>query len=234
MAKGSGNKLKIIRGKLDGKTVVFDDSDEVIIVGFNPTEYSVDKSNSYSEPAIPGLGSPIIQFGKGNVKTLSLELLLDTYTYHDEDDPETDIRRKYIDKFEKLIEIDGDIHAPPPCRVVWGSLDFTGVLESLKKKYVLFLDGGIPVRARVSLNFKEYIPVDVQVRKVSQSSPDRYKKYIVKEQDSLWLISSKKYGDVKHWKIIAESNNIDDPKNLKPGQELIILPLKDKKGLYHG
>lgn len=220
------NKLSIIRGKLEGKKVKFDDKDNgaVINICFNPTEYSINKSNAFSEANIPGLGSPIIQFNRGNVKTLSLELLLDTYTYEKGED----LRKKYIEKLEKLIEIDGELHAPPPCKVVWGSLEFVGVLESLRKSYVLFLDDGTPVRARVTLSFKEYIPVEIQVKASPHSSPDRVKRYLVKECDSLWQISNKAYGDPSYWRLIAEWNNIDNPRFLEIGKEISIPPLSKR------
>lgn len=220
------NKLIIIKGKPEGKKAKFDekDSEYVIEICFNPTEYSVDKNITFSEASIPGLDSPIIQFSSGRAKTLSLELLLDTYTYNKGED----IRKKYIEKLEKLIEIDGDFHAPPPCKVVWGNLEFVGVLDSMRKRYILFLDDGIPVRARVTLSFKEYIPVEIQIKKSPRSSPDRLKKYVIKEGDSLWQLSYKKYGEPYYWRIIAEANKIDNPISLEPGEEIDIPPLDRK------
>ena len=45
------NKLTIIRGTLQGKKAIFNEFDptSVISVPFNPSEYSVEKSNSFSE-----------------------------------------------------------------------------------------------------------------------------------------------------------------------------------------
>lgn len=218
------NKLVIIRGKWDGNKVKFDSEGEgyVITVSFNPTEYSINKSNVFSEASIPGLGSPIVQFNRGNVRTLSLDLLLDTYTggslrnscWTLTPGEGEDLRTKYINKFEKLLEIDGELHAPPPCKVLWANLEFVGVLESLQKRYVFFLDDGTPVRARLTLNFKEYVPVEIQLKTSPRSSPDRRKTYLVKEGDSLWQISAKAYGDPGQWRIIAEANNIEVPRFL--------------------
>jgi len=114
--------------------------------------------------------------------------------------------------------------AKTPCKVVWGSLEFVGVLDSMKKRYILFLDGGIPVRARVTLSFKEYIPVEIQIKKSPRSSPDRLKKYVIKEGDSLWQLSYKEYGEPYYWRIIAEANKIDNPILLEPGKEIDIPP----------
>ncbi len=224
MAKEKLDRLIITKGTYEGNKAKFNDKDSgsVIKIKFNPTEYSVDESNTYSETAIPGLDSPIIQFNSGKAKTLSLELLIDTYTY----DKGVDIRKKYIDKLDELIEVDGSIHAPPPCKVHWSSLIFVGVLESIKKKFVLFKSDGIPVRARVSLSFKEYVPVEIQVKKIKRSSPDKYKSRIIAEGDSLWFMAYKEYGSPAYWRYIAENNKIDNPLMLEPGREITLPPLK--------
>lgn len=223
--KDAEKKLIIIKGKKGNSGVKFDKSQgSVIEVCFNPTEYSLDKTNVYSEAAIPGLGSPIIQFNRGNIRTLSLELLLDTYS----NGKGEDLKEKYINKLEQLVEMDGELHAPPPCKVLWGTLEFTGVLESLRKKYVLFSEDGTPVRARVTLSFKEYKPVEIQVKESPASSPDRTKRYLIKEGDSLWQISDEAYGEPGYWRFIADANNIDNPELLETGREIIIPPLSEK------
>ena len=57
-----------------------------------------------------------------------------------------------------------------------------------------------------------------------QSDADRY--YWVQKGDSLASIARKYYGDVRHWKRIAEANNIADPNHITPGQRLVIPPLE--------
>jgi hypothetical protein len=219
-------KLQIIPGKLSGKEAKFNE-DEAIEVIFNPTEYSTDKKNVFSEATIPGLGSPIIQFSHGAATTLSLELLIDTYE-KGKGKSRKDLKKEYIEKFEKLVKVDGELHAPPPCKVHWGDLEFIGVLESLRKNYILFLDDGKPVRAKLTFSFKEYIPVKIQVKDSPFSSPDKTKKFLVKEGDSIWQISYIAYGDPKYWRVIAEENNIDDPRCLEPGKEITIPPLREE------
>jgi len=215
------NKIVLISGKYEGSQANFSGG-TVIEICFNPSEYTLDKSNTFSEATIPGLDSPIIQFSSGQAQTLSLELLLDTYTYEKGED----IRTKYIEKLEKLVEIDGKFHAPPPCKVLWSSLEFVGVLEKMTKKYVLFKDNGTPVRARVNLSFKEYKPVEIQLKQSPRSSPDKYKKYVMIEGDSLWHLAYKAYGKAAYWRVIAEANAIDDPLLVEAGTEIRLPPLE--------
>ncbi len=222
---GDGKKLVIMRGQYQGKQASFTQGDSVTVC-FNPTEYSIEKSNTYAEAAIPGLDSPILQYTHGNTRTLSLELLIDTITYDDGED----VRDKYLSKFDQLLALDGEMHAAPPCKVVWGSLEFVGVLESLSKRFVLFKDDGTPVRARLTTKWKEYVPVEIQLRSTPRSSPDKRKVHTLREGDALWLIAARAYGNPRHWKVLAEANAIDDPLRLEPGRELVIPRLPPREG----
>ena len=210
-------KLFIIRGKPRGPQVWFDESDRLELP-FNPTEYSIDNRSVYSEAAIPGLDAPLLQYNHGEARSLSLELLLDTYTYGDQ----KDVRHSYIHKLESLLLVDGELHAPPPCKVVWGSLEFVGLLQELRKRYLLFLEDGTPVRARVNMTWKEYLPLVMQLRRTLRSSPDRRKARLLEEGASLWQIAYEEYGDVKYWKLLAAVNDIENPLKLTPGDELAI------------
>jgi hypothetical protein len=51
---------------------------QFIHVQFNPTEYSLAKSATFAEIAIPSLDTPVLQFVRGQSEKLTLELFLDT------------------------------------------------------------------------------------------------------------------------------------------------------------
>src|SRR4051794_29518076 len=86
------------------------DKNKIITVLFNPTEYSFDRTNSYKATAVPGLGSPILQFVNGECDQLSMELFLDDYT--DPQGPtslaqkENDPLAKRLKDISKLLQID--------------------------------------------------------------------------------------------------------------------------------
>ena len=222
------DKLIIIKGKFQGSEVEFPSSSDTFKVCFNPSEYTVSKRASYAEAAIPGLDSPIIQFNRGEARTLSIELLLDTYTYDDGGD----VRTAYLQKLQSFLLVDPELHAPPPCKVVWGSLEFVGLLENLTKRYVMFQDDGTPVRARVSISFKEYISVSVQLSTTPRASPDRRKVHTLKSGETLWQLAYEAYGDPRYWKAIAQENNIDTPRKLTPGRGIVIPSLERKAGAF--
>src|SRR4051812_34621889 len=136
------------------------DKGKVIPVLFNPTEYTFERANSYKATAVPGLGAPLLQFVNGESDHLGMDLFLDDYT--DPKGPtslqqkETDPLGKRLKDLTKLLEIDRDLHAPPPVRFSWGPMEFAAVIEKLGRKVTMFHPDGAPARAALSVAFKEY------------------------------------------------------------------------------
>ena len=186
---------------------------ETIKVLFNPNEYRLAVSNQFAEAAIPGLAAPLLQFGRGNASTLSMQLFFDTY------EQRTDVRQ-YSGKIIKLLEIDPDLHAPPVCMFAWGHLEFVGVLERADQRFTLFLSDGTPVRATVDVTFKEFFESKKQAGQLQ--SADFAKHYVVRRGDTLSSIAGQEFGDPALWRPIAEANRIDNPLALQPGQVLVI------------
>lgn len=202
---------------LDSNLNVRDD----IEILYYPPEYSMEKSNTYAEIAIPGLESPFIQFIKGNIGTITLEVFYDTY------EKGTDVR-EHVNKLTGLLNIDPAIHAPPPLLFHWGleeAAPFYCVLEKATKRFTMFNQGGIPVRARVSITLKEF-KKELNKREKSRQSPDKTKIHTVIEGDSLWWMAYKEYGDPGLWRQIAAKNKIENPRFLDTGQDLVIPPLE--------
>ena len=194
--------------------------DGPIPLKLNPTEYQVQKSNNFAEIAIPGLESPPIQFIRGAAEQLTTELLVDT------SDTLEDVRTRYVDEIRDLMRLDCELHAPPVVRLVWDTQVFLGVLESLSITYVLFSPDGIPLRAKLGVTLKEYRPAEVQVRECPTASPDFEKIYTVRLGDTLSGIAGAVYRDPGVWRAIARENDIQDPRQLDPGQILTIPRLR--------
>lgn len=218
------NKLVIIRGRGEGRRSVFDPSDasSTFEALFNPAEYLSSDANEYSVLPIRGVNAPLLQYSRGSRRTLDFSLLLDTYASGPPGARGGDVRRRYVAFLEGLMAVDGDLHRPPLCKIVWGGLEFVGVLTSLRKRYTLFLNDGTPVRARVALSFQEIVAPQAQADTTKLSSPDKTKRHIVQEGDSLWQIAYREYGSPTEWRVVAEANEIDDPRRLVPGTELVI------------
>ncbi|TWT91740.1 CIS tube protein [Stieleria varia] len=192
------------------------DSQALIPVHFNPTEYQLQKQNSFADINIPGLETPPIQFVRGSGEKLTTELLVDT------SDTLQDVREKYVYKLRGLMNIQGDLHAPPIVRLVWDKDVFRGVLESLNVTYLMFRPDGIPLRAKLAIALKEYRTVEEQIKERPRNSPDVQKIYTVVRGDTISSVAFKLFRDGSMWRAIASANQIRDPRRLSPGMVLTI------------
>jgi nucleoid-associated protein YgaU len=186
---------------------------------FNPKEYSIEKSNQFQSTTVPGLSTPITQFVSGSAQTLTMELFFDSYEKGED-------VRDYTGKLTALLDIDADLHAPLICKFIWGKPEFKATLERVSQRFTMFLDSGIPVRATLSVTFKEYKTITEQLQSPPRESADRTKRRVIKQGDTLWLIADREYGDPDLWRPIAEANKIDNPRILEIGKEIIIPPLR--------
>ena len=215
---------------------VLDGSDKgnVITVLFNPTEYSFERTNSYKATPVPGLSSPLLQFVNGECDQLSMELFLDDYT--DPKGPtsllqkEKDPLQKRLRDISKLLLIDRDLHAPPPVRFNWGPMEFAAVIEKLGRKVTMFHPDGSPARATLSVTFKEYRTLREQLEDPRRESADKTKRRVVVGGEALWWIAAREYDDANEWLRIATANDLDDPREIAPGDWLVLPPIENPNG----
>lgn len=191
---------------------------------YNPAELTIDTKAQFQRTAMPGLPTPITQFVSGDTQSLSFDLFFDTYEAGED-------VRIHTKKVVSLLNIERDLHAPPVCLFQWGgplsgTMDaFKGVIDSCGQKFTMFLDSGVPVRATLSLSVSEYQTLDEQVTALKLQSADRTKRRVFTQGDSLWGLAYKEYNDVTQWRLIAEANDIDNPRRVSPGTVLTLPPL---------
>ena len=79
----------------------------------------------------------------------------------------------------------------------------------------------------MSLSFQECKDADVQgpQNPTSQGSWG-HKIHVVRPNDTIDLIAAQQYGDPTAWRFIADTNDLDNPMELRPGQVLAIAPLE--------
>jgi hypothetical protein len=211
------------------------DSHEFFTVLFNPGEYTVNKDINYAQASVPGLSSPILQFVNGNMKTLEMELLVDTYETHFEGSRQ--VNRAWEDvrtltrKITNLMSINPRTHAPPVVMFTWGSVSFTGVLARVNQRFTMFLPDGTPVRARLQVAFNEYRNAELEAKEIKRETADYSKLYVVGQEETLSNIAYAIYGDPALWRPIAIHNKIDNPHVLPVGTRLLVpkLPFRDPK-----
>jgi nucleoid-associated protein YgaU len=202
---------------------------------FNPTEYTLEKSAQIAEVAIYGIDSPILQFTRGQNEKLTLELFFDT-TIEGMGGQAPEARtgdqardvRDLTKSIYQLVKIQPKTHAPPRIRFTWGEgLSFKAVVESVQQKFTLFSPKGVPLRATVSVTFREYKTLEEQLAELNLQSADHTKSYVVTRRETLHQIAAKVYDDPTRWREIADENEdvIDSPRRLVPGTALKIPPL---------
>ena len=165
-----------------------DPKPEPIPVQYNPTELTFDKSAQLAEVAIPGLDMPLQQFVRGQAEKLSLDLFFDT-TDQGMGDGASSVT-EMTDKIYNLVKIVPTLHAPPICVLIWndkfpgrslGSLTevqikgqsrhgFQCVAESVKQKFTLFSTEGVPLRATLTVAFREYKTLEQQLQQLKLSA----------------------------------------------------------------
>jgi hypothetical protein len=209
-----------------------------LTVMFNPEEYTFSKDVNFAPAAVPGLSSPLLQFVNGNLRTLELDLLVDTTEARGNDiDAGADVR-PLVNRLTNLMDIDPERHAPPVLLFVWGaSLSFTCVLARATQRFVMFKSDGTPVRARVQVTFNEYRNAELEAKEVKRETADYSKVHEVVQGDTLASIAAGAYSDTRQWRPIALRNGIDDPRTLTLGARLLIPPLPfldPETGAVHG
>ncbi len=200
---------------------------------FNPESYSVSKSvswgsasaatNASSSPSEQNnrkLNAPTVDFEGGGSRTLSLNL------FYDVTEPIKGKRikdvRKLTNKLVKLTRIDRVLGHPPIVRVAWGhapsgaDFPFTGVITSLTQNFTLFSNDGKPLRADLNVTFTEFLNPDLDQRETDPEMTTRR----VKRGDTLSSIAAEVYQDPGAWRLIAEANQIDDPRRVDAGRLL--------------
>lgn len=201
------------------------DAGEEIEVLFNPAEYAIETSNNFQSSAPPGLSSPILQFVNGEAQVLAMDLYLDTYT----DGGSADVS-ELTTRIARLLDIDEELHAPPHVEFLWGVFAFKAVIDKLSRRFTMFLPDGTPVRATLSISFRHYRTLPEQLEQPRRNSSDRTKRRILTQADTIWLLAHREYGNVRHWRLIAKANDIDDPRALEPGDALVLPPLDKLAG----
>jgi nucleoid-associated protein YgaU len=199
-------------------------TNEAFSVLFNPTEYSVTKTVTWTTQQTQGENAPKSDFTGGAPQTMDMTLFFDV-----SEQPNADVRN-YVNKLVNLTKIDtskrnssSGMGRPPLCLFQWGShWYFTAAITSLKVTYTLFREDGTPIRANAVVSFKEVEDDEpLPQNPTSHSEPGR-KRREVRPQDTLATIAYEEYGDPNKWRMIADVNQLDDPLGIRPGQVLAI------------
>ncbi len=198
---------------------------ETVPCMFNPTDYTFSKSNDWSEQKSEKQNVSNLQFGGGSGATLELVFFFDTYEAHGNFQAGTDVRT-YTKGLWDMMKVSSS-GEPPTCRFEWGSFwSFEGVITSITQKFTFFDSDGTPLRSTLTVAFKQNKDEGVYPPQnpTSGGHPGEHLR-TVRQGETLAGIAYDEYGDPTLWRHIAQANAIRDPRRLRAGQALLIVPL---------
>ena len=189
----------------------------------NPEKFSLNKKVVIESSNSGDTSGSISKFKGYDPDSLSFDLMFDgTGVINDETNVESEITKLT----NTIYAYHGEDHKPPYLIVMWKSLVFKCLLESFNTEYTLFKPDGTPIRAKVSLSFKEYLDAALEAKKVKKSSPDLTHVKTVRVGDSLPLMCRDVYGDVGYYSLVAEANGLVNFRELEVGSKLYFPPLE--------
>lgn len=215
MADLKGQKAEIFR---------LNDPSKKVSCQFNPKDFSMTKKVKWVPQTVKGKSSAEMEFAGGEPQDLTVKLFFDTT------DTGQDVRNSYKALLQ-MAEIDESKKnqqtrksEPPECKFQWGAfLSFTGVIISVAQEFILFKADGTPLRAWVTVTFSETAAKKKGQNPTTRAEPRKV--WVVHEGETLAWIAYQEYGDSTQWRHIAETNDLDNPMDIQPGQVLKLTPL---------
>ncbi|WP_295116583.1 LysM peptidoglycan-binding domain-containing protein [uncultured Chitinophaga sp.] len=210
---------------------------EPYLVQINPESYSLSQQINFNEAQAQGNSAAQLQFCNSSPQELEFDFIFDGTGVISQGNALLKIASIFgageklsvpdeLEKFKLVVlTYSGEIHEPRYVKLVWGTLLFKCRLTNLRVTYKLFKPDGTPLRASAKCTFRESVePVEREAIE-SNSSPDLTHMRVVKEGDTLPLMTYRIYGDSKHYLEIARVNKLVNFRKLTVGQKIYFPPI---------
>ena len=226
--------VSLAKAKLKELDENFNDTkgdDKSVIVQFNPDTLKVTYANQVQQPNGSGdqRGPQATQFvGAGSMK-LAVQLYFDvTQALPQTDASITDVRKltQRVAYFITPAPYNNDAtkYLPPAIRLVWGSFQFDGVMESMEETLEYFAPDGRPLRASLAIVLTQQkittfaLGKDVEAPSFTRKgrSPAGTTQQIEAPANS--SVQSLAGNGSADWQTVAAANGIENPRLLEPGQ----------------
>ena len=203
---------------------------------FNPSSFSQKYQTQYSTRQGMNSTNKRVTYALSKPRELSIKLILDGTGVHEMGTAQFRDPPTVSDRVEEFINLtyrmNGSIHEPNFLVVEWGGKEDGGLifscrLVSVNVSYTSFNRDGSPLRAELDIILVSDQDLRKRLSKENKNSPDLTHLRVVKSGDTLPLLTKEIYGSAEHYMRVAQANNLDDFRNLTPGQELIFPPLKN-------
>jgi len=113
---------------------------------------------------------------------------------------------------------------PPTVTFHWGDLhSFKAVIEGLRLSFTYFSSAGVPLRANMELELRQYEPsLAFGAQNPTSGTPKPHRVHRVQPGETLDRISARYYGDSTRWRMLASANGLEDPLAVRPGTMLTV------------
>jgi hypothetical protein len=193
---------------------------------YNPESLSLGRRNNWVSNPMPGKGVSRLQYAGATSSWMRLDLLFDTTA---QGVPVTD----HTGKILALMDIDTSLPGtdetannarPPTVTFHWGDLhSFLAVVEDLRLAFTYFSSTGVPLRARMQLELRQYERSHAfGPQNPTSGTPRPHRVHRVLPGETLDRISARYYGDSTRWRTLASANGLEDPLTVRPGSLLTI------------
>lgn len=215
--------MNMTRGELVRAKIINLSTNDSVACMFNPHEYTLSKSNSWTSSPTNGQNTPGANFVQGGAQTLKLTLHFDTFS------DASDVR-DHTDPLWRMMMVEDDdtsdeIRKGVPTEVAfeWGKLYFKAVITSLSQKFTLFTPDGTPVRCTVDITLEQ--KVDIEDDYKDNYSPAALTQNTAQEVTAVQgervdNIMAQETGKVDKMREFMEANNIDNPLRIAPGSRM--------------
>ena len=196
-------------------------------VMFNPSSWSQSQSISYSPKQGINTSGAQIRYSKSDPASVKLDLVFDGLNVHGVGDstPRVNVRQRVQTFLELTWQYNGAIHEPNYLIVEWGAFKFSCRLVDASVSYTLFDRDGTPLRAALGITLIEDLASRKRAQTENKRSPDLTHARTVRSGDTLPLLTYEIYGSSAAYLDVARFNQLDDFRNLVPGQQLLFPPL---------
>lgn len=197
---------------------------------YNPATLSVGRRNSWVSNPMPGKGVSTLRYAGAGSGWMRLELVFDTTG-------EGTAVTAHTGKILALMDVDPDLPGtdaasnngrPPTVTFHWGDLhSFTAVVQDLALTFSYFSSSGVPLRAQMSLELRQYEASQAfGPQNPTSGTPRPQRTHRVLPGETLDRISARYYGSSTRWRALADANGIEDPLAVRPGS-LLDVPRMD-------
>jgi len=197
------------------------------VIPINPESYNEGLKLNLDKRTAAGSQHAAIGYSSSNPQTLKFDFFLDgSNTVDGYFNP---LKLPVLGQIENLkltvYNINGEIHRPNFLKVFWGSLVFSGVLDSLDISYTLFNPLGIPIRAKVAMSLTQHEDRELSLLNSALKSPDVSHVRELKAGQRLDQITNEIYNDPNLVLQVAKANNLTSYRNVNSGTEITLPPI---------